>query len=77
MKEAWLKARGVGLAGDLQALDTSGLAPAPDGWRRHAPDGWYLTRRCVMPRRWLGIAAARPLPVRIHGDVGAEQEATA
>lgn len=57
LKEAYLKALGVGLAGSLDALDSSLLGAGPDGWLRSAayPD-WSF--RSMSPESGIAVGIA-------------------
>jgi 4'-phosphopantetheinyl transferase len=55
LKEAYLKALGLGLPGGLRSLDCAGLAPAEDGWSTSdAHPGWRFRNFETEP----GFAAA-------------------
>lgn len=57
LKEAYLKALGVGLAGGLRSLDCSALEPIGDGWSRGDPHpGWRFGNLDLDPGLVAGVA---------------------
>ena len=62
LKEAYLKAQGLGLAGGLDALDCTGLAAGPDGWWRSCDQPMWLFGFVGVDDGHMVAVAVRPAP---------------
>jgi phosphopantetheinyl transferase len=73
IKEAYLKALGVGLAGDLAALDCSRLEDHSPGWRSAALPGWLISTFVPLSGYVASVAldagAARPCALALTLDL--------